>query len=217
MRYQLASILISYLIPGIYAQTAAEDCLQAGPYLGDENSGTKKEDKDLATSLGRDHVVTKVVGCEFGNGRASSVQVFYGVWSNGQVIDEVALNRFGVTTDECSTLDVSECDAIKKVSLSYTGEAVNQIGFVTHNGDFMGTGSAARGDLAEEYQWPIDSPYAFWGLAGTDEGRVTSLRVIRYKKECLADEKAKLGNNFSWGGRSSGSGSSSASSGSSTG
>ena len=52
----------------------------------------------------------------------------------------------------------------------------------------MGTGSAARGDLAEEYEWPVDSPYAFWGLAGTDEGRVTSLRVIRYKKECLADE-----------------------------
>ena len=126
------------------------------------------------------------------------------------------MNRFGVTTDDCSTLDVSEGDAIKKVSLSYTGEAVNQIGFVTQNGDFMGTGSAARGDLAEEYQWAPDSPYAFWGLAGTDEGRVTSLRVIRFKKECLAAEKAKLGNNFSWGGQSSSSESSSASSGSST-
>ena len=155
-------------------------------------------------SLSKDHVLTKVVGCQFGNGAASSLQVFYGVWVNGQVTDEVGLNRFGAATNDCNTLDVSEGDAIKKVSLRYGADAVSQIGFVTQNGDFMAVGQPGRNDLPtpKEYTFKSDSKYAFYGLIGTHEGRVSSLSVIRYDKGCVEGEKARLGNNFSWDGTS---------------
>ena len=219
MRYQLVPILISNLIPGIFA-SGALDCFAPGKrFVGDAEAGTQESDMGQIESLSKDHVLTKVVGCQFGNGAASSLQVFYGVWANGQVTDEVGLNRFGVTTSDCNTLEVSEGDAIKKVSLRYGAEAVSQVGFVTQNGDFMAAGQPGRNDLPtpKEYAFNRESEYAFYGLIGTHEGRVSSLSVIRYDKACLEGEKARLGNNFSWDGSSSGSSGSSTNSGSSAG
>ena len=220
MRYQLVPILISSLIPSIFA-SGALDCFEPGKrFVGDAEAGQEDSDMGLIDSLSRDHVLTKVVGCQFGrNGAASSLQVFYGVWVNGQVTDEVGLNRFGAATKQCNTLDVPEGDAIKKVSLRYGADAVSQVGFVTQNGGFMAVGQPGRNDLPtpKEYTFNRDSKYAFYGLIGTHEGRVSSLSVIRYDKGCVEGEKARLGNNFSWDGTASGTSGSSTNSGSSAG
>ena len=102
MKYLLGPILISLLLP--YTSAAgAVDCFEPSKSLfGDSSTGTPKTDLDLLNTLTKDHVITKVVGCSFGNQRpASSVQVFYGVWSGSKVIDEVGLNRFGTTSSSC--------------------------------------------------------------------------------------------------------------------
>ena len=68
--------------------------------------GASKNDFDFIESLSWNHVITKVRSCNLGSGVAGSVQVFYGVWKDGKITDEVGLNIFGVANENCKTLKI---------------------------------------------------------------------------------------------------------------
>ena len=113
--------------------------------------------------LKKDHVLTKVMACNSRNGRITSGQVSYGVWTNGQVTEEVNLNLFGEKTNSCKVLDVSEGDSIKKIAINYSSSGVNQLSLVTQTGDFKVTGSEGVGDKTKEFNFN-NAPYSFFGF-----------------------------------------------------
>ena len=78
------------------------DCFQAGQYLyGNPYAGTSKDDFQILGTLSWDHVLTKIITCNRDYGLTGSAQVFYGVWKDGKVTDEIGLNMFGANNDDC--------------------------------------------------------------------------------------------------------------------
>ena len=78
---RLSATLGSLLLCTALAETPL-DCFEQGKRLyGSQSSLEVKTDLDLIETLSKDHVLTKIEACEFPNGRVSSVQVTYGIWS----------------------------------------------------------------------------------------------------------------------------------------
>ena len=125
-----------------------------------------KTDLDLIQTLTKDHVLTKIKACEFPNGRVSSVQVTYGIRSDGKITDEVGLTAFGVVTNDCKSLKLSEGDTIKTVEIGYSSSRISQLSFISQAGEFKVTGTRGRSDLNKVFSFN-DDPYSFYGLVGT--------------------------------------------------
>ena len=65
---------------------------------------------DKLDLLSKDHVLTKIKGCELSNGKAKSVQLTFGVWKNGKATNKIKLNEFGDISGNCKSFTLDEND-----------------------------------------------------------------------------------------------------------
>ena len=166
-------------------------------------------DLDLLLNLDLDHVLTSIKVCTdraitFVKGIQASYGKFNGV---GEIIEAVSLNPLGDVdhaTSLCTIFYIPRDQYLASILIRYSDLGISQVWPTTNLGKSSSYGKEPSNLETETVlmKFALDDQM-FFGFKGKQRQvinqELTSLGVVSYEASCVAKERLRQGNDFSWG------------------